>query len=122
MSNALKKLVILGICSLGVWAFAGPKAWWKGTLTVSNLSGYAIHHLFVTPAHKVSWGKDWLKSDPLLPNEEVTLTGLDCDEYDFKLIDDDGDACIVEDVDLCQEDLHWEITNQELARCSGWAK
>ena len=30
--------------------------------------------------------------------------------------------CIVEDIDLCQQDAHWEITNKELAACSGFGK
>jgi hypothetical protein len=107
---------------IAVVAFAAPPAWWKGTLTISNDSDYSVHHLHVTPAHKVSWGKDWLGSDVLLPHEEVTLSGLNCDEYDIKLIDDEGDVCIVEDVDLCQKDAHWELTNKELAACSGFEK
>jgi hypothetical protein len=104
---------------LSTLALAAGPAWWKGTFTVTNDSDYDVHHLFLTPANKVSWGRDWLKNDPLLPHEQVTLTGLDCD---VKLIDDEGDVCIVEDIDLCQEDLHWEVTNATLAKCSGWAK
>jgi hypothetical protein len=103
-------------------ASAGGHDWWKGSLSVSNDSDYDIHHLFVTPAHRVAWSNDWLRDDPLSPHETLTISGLECDEYDFKLIDDDGDVCIVEDVDLCQEDLHWEITNAELANCTGWSK
>ncbi len=73
---------------LATAALAGGRDWWKGTLTVTNDSGYDIHQLYVTPAHKVKWGKDWLKKDVLQPHEEINITGLDCDEYDFKLVDE----------------------------------
>lgn len=116
------KRVVLFSAVVATVALAGGHAWWKGSLTVTNDSNYDIHQLFVTPAHKVKWGKDWLKKDVLQSHEEIIITGLDCDEYDFKLVDEEGDVCIVEDVDLCQEDLHWEITDRELANCSGWAK
>lgn len=118
----MRFLAALVLALTAVVAVAAPPAWWKGSLTISNFSGYAIHHLYVTPAHKVSWGKDWLGTDVLFPKEEVTLTGLNCDEYDLKLVDDEGDICVVEDIDLCQEDAHWEISNRDLAACSGFAK
>lgn len=117
----MRFIIIAAVAVTAVVASAAPP-WWKGSLTVENASDYAIHHLYLTPAHKVSWGKDWLGKDVLLPHEEVTITGLNCDEYDLKLVDDEGDTCIVEDVDLCQQDAHWEVTNKELASCSGFGK
>lgn len=117
----MRKLLAVFLSTAAVVAWAGP-AWWKGTLTIDNDSDYAVHHLYVTPAHKVSWGKDWLGKDVLFPHEFAVLSGLNCDEYDIKLVDDEGDVCVVEDVDFCLQDAHWHLTNKELASCSGFEK
>jgi hypothetical protein len=116
-----RRLLFVAVFAVSAVAVAGPK-WWHGSLTVENRSSYDVHHLYLTPAHKISWGKDWLGDDVLQPHEKITITGLDCADYDIKVIDDDGDACIIEDIDLCQQDLGWEITDKELASCTGWAK
>lgn len=122
MSKRTGLAVVLISTLVAGLAWAGSPAWWKGSLTVENESDYDIHHFYLAPAHKTKWGKDWLGKEVLSPGETLTITGLDCTEYDIKVIDEEGDSCIVEDVDFCQEDLSWNITNRELARCSGWAK
>ncbi len=96
--------------------------WWHGSITVHNDSSYAVHHLFLTPAHEVHWGPDQLHADPLEHAETVTLAGLDCEEYDLKLIDHEGDECVVEDIDLCLQDASWNLTDHELSKCSGFKK
>lgn len=114
-------LVVAMVSSAGI-AFAAAPKWWQGSLTVENQSDYDIHHFYLAPAHKTKWGKDWLGKDVLSPGETLTITGLDCTEYDIKVIDEEGDACVIEDVDFCLEDLGWEITNRVLQNCSGWTK
>lgn len=121
MKKRLAYLVLAAVVG-GTAAIAAPPAWWKGSLTVHNESDYDIHHLFLAPAHKRKWGKDWLGKDVLEPGESFLITGLDCTDYDIKVVDEEGDECIVEDVDFCLEDLTWEVTNRELARCAGWSK
>jgi hypothetical protein len=97
-------------------------SWWHSSVTVENHSDYAIHHLYFTPANSLSWGKDQLGSDVLFPNEQATLKGLECDVYDLKFVDDEGDECIVEDIDLCLEKAVWSLDNDDLAACSGFEK
>ena len=97
-------------------------AWWHGSITVDNDSSYAVHHIFLTPAHEVHWGPDQLGHDVLDPHETITLAGLDCEQYDLKLVDHEGDECTVEDIDLCLEDAHWHLTDSQLSACSGFSK
>lgn len=45
-----------------------------------------------------------------------------CAEYDLKLVDHEGDECVVEDINLCLQDAHWDLTDREWSSCSGFAK
>src|SRR5687767_13207234 len=74
-----------------------------GTLTVENQSDFAIVELHVTPVGSSTWGPNLLGGDVLLPDESITL-GVDCDLYDALLVDEDGEDCEVEAVDLCLND------------------
>lgn len=120
MKRGLPLFLAVAFVLVGTLAFAkGPK-WWKGTLTVANDSDYDVHHIYFAPAHVPKWGKDWLGKKVLHHGEMLTITGLDCDEYDIKLIDEDGDVCIVEDANICHEDALWHLTSRELEACAGW--
>ena len=121
MKTTIAAVMTLMLLGAGL-AWAGGPKWWKGSLTVDNASDYDVHHLYLAPSHKPTWGRDWLGKDVLSPGEALLITGLDCSEYDVKVIDEEGDACVIEDIDLCQEDLHWEITNRVLQNCTGWEK
>jgi hypothetical protein len=70
----------------------------------------------------VHWGPDQLGSNVLEHAEVITLSGLDCEQYDLKLIDHEGDECVVEDIDLCLHDAVWSLTDRELTRCAGFRK
>lgn len=119
------RLVVIAALSFVAAACATTSAshsWWSGSLTIDNDSNYAVHHLFLTPAHAIAWGPDQLGTDVLFPHEIAHLSGLDCSDYDLKLIDDDGDECVVEDIDLCLQDAHWHLTDAQLSACSGFRK
>jgi hypothetical protein len=63
------------------------------------------------------WGPDQLGKDALEPDESITLKGIPCDIYDIKVVDEDGDWCVVEDVDLCKVKAAWVISNDVLSAC-----
>jgi hypothetical protein len=79
-----------------------------GTLTVDNQSSFAIVEIRVTPAGSSTWGPDLLRGDILLPDDSITL-GVECDFYDALLVDEDGEECEIESVDLCLNDANWVI-------------
>jgi hypothetical protein len=101
-------------------ASAGAPAWWHSSLTLENHSQTAVAHLFLTPYDHVAWGPDQLNNDVLLPQEAASLTGLDCATYDLRLVDEHGEECVVQDIDLCVEDAVWALTDDQLASCQGW--
>jgi hypothetical protein len=39
------------------------------------------------------------------------------DTLDIKVVDEDGDECVIEAVDLCKDDSSWTITSMELLDC-----
>lgn len=117
--------VVVAACLVASVALATSKkkkapSWWHSKVTVENKSHYAIHHFFLSPAHDTHWGEDLLGTDILEPGETLEVKKIECDSYDLKLEDEDGDDCIVEDIDLCLEDADWELTDKDLLSCQGW--
>lgn len=122
----MKRIALAAVFAI-VCGCATPRAvttheWWHGSISLTNSSSYAVHHLYLTPAHETAWGPDQLGNDVLETHENITLAGLDCSDYDLKLVDHEGDTCVVEDIDLCLQDAHWEVTDGQLAACSGFSK
>lgn len=119
---ALAALFTLAAACASQKAAAVAHDWWHGSISVQNDSSYAVHHIFLTPAHETHWGPDQLGADVLESHEVITLAGLDCEEYDLKLVDHEGDTCVIEDIDLCLQDAHWALTDGQLSACSGFSK
>ncbi len=94
-------------------AFAKKKA----TIKVINQSKWEIHHLYLSPSKSNSWGPDQLGEEILQKGQSLTLKNIDCDDYDIKVVDEDGDECVIEDEKLCGEDAYWKITDKELLAC-----
>jgi len=85
------------------------------TLTVENRSSYAIVEINLSPEDSASWGPDLLDVDILYPGESAEITGIDCDTYDVRIVDEDLDECVLAGVELCLDDAVWTITDEELA-------
>ena len=43
------------------------------------------------------------RRDVLAKGDSITLTHIECDTYDIKVVDEDGDECVIEEVDLCRD-------------------
>lgn len=87
------------------------------TLTIRNNSSFAFIEINLSPVDSASFGPDLLGSDILEPGTELEISGIACDDYDIRIIDEDADECILTDVDLCFDDAVWNITDGELAAC-----
>lgn len=114
----MKKLLLsLVVCALALPAFAAPK---KATVKIINQSKWEIHHIFLSAVEDEEWGEDQLEDAVLAKGQSLTITGIPCDLYDVKVVDEDGDECIIEQVDLCNDDSYWKITDKELLECEGY--
>lgn len=92
----------------------------KSDVTVNNESEWAITHLYLSPIDEDEWGEDQLGDEVINTGESFTLTGIPCDSYDVKLMDEDGDECVVAEVDICGSDDEWTISDEDLLECEGY--
>ncbi|HYC91804.1 MAG TPA: hypothetical protein VEO54_21500 [Thermoanaerobaculia bacterium] len=110
-----KTIIVLLLSALALPAFAK-----KATVKVINQSKWEIHHLFISPASEEEWGPDQLGEEVLTKGDSFTITQIPCNEYDIKVVDEDGDECIIEAVDLCRDNSYWKITDKDLLECEGY--
>lgn len=109
---ALVSLAVLGLPADAV-AAKGKKA----KVKIVNKSDWEIHHFFLSSTEEDEWGPDQLGDDVIGTDESFMLSDVPCDSYDVKLIDEDDDECVVEDVDICGGAEQWTITNKILLGC-----
>jgi len=110
----MKRIVILAVASL-LFVFAAHK---KATIKIVNNSKWEIHHLYLSPTGDDQWGTDQLGDEVIEANGgSFKLTNIDCDKYDIKVVDEDGDECVVEKVSLCEDATEWKITDKTLLKC-----
>lgn len=87
---------------------------------VVNQSDYGIHQFFLAPAESDEWGPDQLGDKTIEPKTSLTLQNVPCDVYDVKLVDQEGDECVVAGVEVCSGNHEWVITSEDLALCQGY--
>jgi hypothetical protein len=113
----MRKLAAVLLLCAATSAFAAPK---KATVKVINQSKWEIHHIFLSPASEEEWGPDQLEDEVLTKGQSLTLTGIPCNDYDIKVVDEDGDECVIEEVSLCGDNSFWKITDKALLECEGY--
>lgn len=89
-------------------------------VTLHNHSGYGVFHLYVGAVGAQSWGSDLLGRSPLHDGRSAGLRGVSCGRYDLRLVDEDGDECVLHNQDLCPEPTGAVLNSAELAGCTGW--
>jgi hypothetical protein len=85
-------------------------------ITVINSSDYVIHHFYVSPSKSRSWGPDQLGKEIIGRAERFTVRNIPDDTYDLKLIDEDEDECIVENVEVSGT-INWTLTDTVIENC-----
>jgi hypothetical protein len=116
----MKKLTQLSLAALILCTFAAPAFARKATVKIINQSKWEIHHIYLSSSDDHEWGPDQLEDDTLAKGESLTLTGIECDLYDIQVVDEDGDECVIEQVDLCNDHSYWKITDKDLLECEGY--
>ena len=116
-----KVAVLLGVALVSLAALTLPAdanaAGKKAAVKVVNKSDWEIHHFFLSSTEEDEWGPDQLGDEVIGKNESFTLKSIPCGSYDVKLVDEDGDECVVDDVDICGGAESWTITNKALLGC-----
>lgn len=108
-------IALLAVSMLATTAFAAPKK--KASIKVINQSNWEIHHLFLSSSSDSEWGEDQLEDQIIGKGDSFTLTDIPCDDYDIRVVDEDGDECIIEAVEMCGDQSVWKITDKTLLAC-----
>jgi hypothetical protein len=116
----MKRAAVL--CGIALVSLAGvtADAWAAGkksTVKVVNKSDWEIHQFFVSSSEEEDWGPDQLGEEVIATGESFELRNIPCDTYDVMLVDEDGDECIVEEIELCGDKEQVTITNKILLGC-----
>ena len=86
-------------------------------LTIQNSSGYDVYHIYMTSSDDRRWGPDLLGDDVLQANGGTfTIENLRTDEYDVKFVDEDGDDCVLQNIQITG-DTSWKLTTSWLVKC-----
>lgn len=110
------RFVILGSLMISLFATTA----WAATnskIIVVNKSNWAIHELYFSPTNETEWGEDQLGDTTIETGEQFTLSGVPCDKWDVRVVDEDGDECVVENVGLCDDTDKWVIKDSDLLAC-----
>jgi hypothetical protein len=86
------------------------------TAKVVNNSPWDIYHLYLSPTGQDEWGPDLLGDYILYSGYNFTTPSMAAGAYDLKLVDEDGDVCIVWNVDLYRFST-WNISDSWLLGC-----
>jgi hypothetical protein len=86
-------------------------------VVISNQSSWQIHELYISSVDTEEWGPDQLGEKVIGTDEEFTLHSIPCDAYDVRLVDEDGDECVVNAVALCADKDAWVIQDSDLLAC-----
>ena len=85
--------------------------------TISNCSRWDIHRVFISPCGNRYWGQDRLGEHAIMHSGDSYVlhhVGGGC--YDVKLVDEDGDVCVINKVHINGNES-WEVTDRNLLNC-----
>ena len=104
---------VCAACSLfSEQALAGEKV----EIKFVNKSKWTINELYFSPTKQNHWGDDQLDEDVIEPGQTFALRKIPIGKYDVKIVDEDGDECIVAEVQVAESEKV-EITDSDLLGC-----
>ena len=94
----------------------------ESQVELRNDSRWSIRQLYFAPIDSDRWGPNQVSHNSIHAGDSFTLTDIRCDKYDVKLVDEDGDECIVRSVALCGADKIWHLGDKDLLKCQAHTK
>jgi hypothetical protein len=120
MKRNIKNHLLSALAALTLAAASGSflvQAQSSYRVTIENRSDFDIYHVYLSAVRMTDWENDELGSQVLDSGYRFTL--LDRfypGRYDLKLVDEDGDSCVVPSVEI-SGNTTWNITNSWLLNC-----
>lgn len=88
------------------------------TVEFVNRSSWDIYEIYFSPSSQTSWGRDYLDDEVLEKGDSLTLTDIESGTWDVRVVDEDGDECIIEEIRFGKSDRdRWVITDKDLLAC-----
>jgi len=113
----MRKLKVLLLLVVLLFPLAATAQRRGARVKIINQSKWEIHHLYLSPKGDNEWGPDQLGEEIIKKGHTFTLTNIRCNHYDIRVVDEDGDECIVSAVSLCDDSAVWNITDERLLKC-----
>ncbi|HET9047467.1 MAG TPA: hypothetical protein VFN29_00675 [Chiayiivirga sp.] len=105
----VRHVIFAAVAMAAMPAFAGE-------VVFVNQSSWNIHEIYFSPASQSNWGEDHLGKDILEKGDSLTLTDVEEGTWDVRVVDEDGDECVLEDVEINGSDK-WVINDDSLLAC-----
>ena len=83
---------------------------------LTNESLWNINELYISAVSEEEWGPDQLGDQIIETGGTFRLNGIPCDDYDVRIVDEDGDACVLREVTMCDNEAV-TITDEDLLGC-----
>jgi hypothetical protein len=109
--------VVLVLFVVAIPVFASRKK--NAYLEITNYSKSEIHHIYVGETYSDEWGVDRLGGRIIKYGQSFSVSAIPCDVYDVKIVDQDGDECIYEEIELCAGTTRWRLTDKDFQECEG---
>lgn len=90
---------------------------YDSVVKIVNQSLWDIHELYLSSTSDEEWGPDQLGDAVVASGDSFELHDIPCDDYDVRIVDEDGDSCVVGGVTLCADNDAWVITDEDLLAC-----
>lgn len=88
-----------------MFLFHGAALAGQQDFTILNKTGYALKHIYVSESDNQKWDEDVLGRDVLDDGEEFELSFDKAEKtckWDMKVIYDDGESAVWQDLNLCK--------------------
>jgi hypothetical protein len=112
--KSMKPAVLAAALAFAATASAGSN---DAAVVIKNSSSWTLQELYVSPSGEDEWGPDQLQEEVIENGETFRLNGVPCGEYDVKVVDEEGDSCVIEEVGLCGGEDAWEVEDDVLLGC-----
>jgi hypothetical protein len=113
LSLAARAAFVLCVLSFATSTWAGERT---SKVKLVNSSDWTLEEMYLSSVDDDEWGPDQLGHHVIKPGETFTLSNIPCGVWDVKLVDEDGDECVVESVEVCKSET-WNVTSKDLLRC-----
>ena len=108
----MNRVISLGLAACALFSLPVMAA----EVEVTNESSWEIHEIYFSPSSQDDWGEDHLGKQILETGMSLVLTDVSSGRWDIRLVDEDSDVCVLEDVHITDSET-WVVTDEDLLAC-----